>query len=143
VTNFRRFRFSLVTLLIATAWSAVVVWINITPLGHTHSSYNGQDFEGHHYGWPYTYGWTGHEHPDNPHLRYGWDGRMLPPSPNHEESSIRIVSYPNLPADAAAGVLLVVVLTWGSNQLLRRVGARLRRHTVSCLNKQASDSQVE
>jgi hypothetical protein len=124
VTKFLRFRFSLATLLLATAWSAVMVWINIMPR-LVDPDYLPGEFLPRlvQYGWPWCYAWT-------------FAVCRLP------------VQLPNLPVelpdlgarlywsgwsftgDAGVGLLLVVVLTWASSQLLRRVTARLRRRTA-------------
>lgn len=124
-----RFRFSLMTLLIAMAWSAVVVWVNVTPrfVGFSHVNYgdNGLPPESWRipgvaeYGWPWTYG-----------LCYGFfdSPHDLP------RLQAEIVSgYLALAGDATVGLLLIVVLTWTSSLLLRRVADRLRRAVaISC-----------
>jgi hypothetical protein len=131
VTHFLRFRFSLRTLLIAMAWSAVVVWMNVTPRLDDPNYLPGEFFpRAVHYGWPWCYAWiftVGRLPVQLPRLesRWPWSGWSLT-------------------GDVAVGVLLVVVLTWGSNQLLRRVGARLQRRSAAKPGEQqALDSRLE
>jgi hypothetical protein len=121
-----RFRFSLLTLLLAMAWSAVVVWMNtlvrVEGLGLQVGSRRWTDSAG----WPLRYAEDIYLEGDRPFLFY--TGRW----------------YAALVADSAIGILLVVVLTWVSNQLLRRVGARLRRRSAAKLGEQqVLDSRVE
>jgi hypothetical protein len=120
VTKFLRFRFSLTTLLLAVAWSAVAVWINVTPRVTVAEASIVRprtviSFHLAHWGWPWDYADDLAEFlPDR-----------VPRCP-----ASGLTSYWALAGDAAVGVLLVVVLTWCSNQLLRRVGAKLRRRTA-------------
>lgn len=119
MTRLIRFRFSLATLLIATAWSAVMVWANVTPRSCVVTVE------------PLVWGEPilqpeRLEHPPMMFAHWGWPwdyaiGFWVPGCVPY------VRSYAALAADAGVGVLLVVVLTCGSNQLLRRVGARLRR----------------
>jgi hypothetical protein len=115
VTRFRGPRFSLLTLLLAMAWCAAVVWINTLPRV-TVSELPFPETSGQirvvYWGWPCPYRSGLADFP-----------RVLPP---------RLVSAWAwaLSADAAVGLLLVAALTWCSNQLLRRVGATLRRRTA-------------
>jgi hypothetical protein len=129
VTRLPRFRFSLMTLLLAITWSGVVAWMNVTPR-LDFSCFTNVEYEDNglppeswsapgaaEYGWPWAYGLCcGLFHPADelPRLQMGMIGR-----------------YRALAGDVAVGVLLVAVLTWGSSQLLRRVGARLRRRPAS------------
>jgi hypothetical protein len=111
VTRLIRFRFSLTTLLLAMAWCAAVVWINtlprVTVRERPFPETSGQ-IRFVYWGWPCPYR-SGLA--DFPHV--------LPP---------RLVSAWAwaLSADAAVSLLLVGVLTWCSNQLLRRVGRSCR-----------------
>jgi len=126
VTRLIRFRFSLATLLIAMAWSGVAVWVNVLPRfrGFSHANFgdNGLPPESWstpgaaEYGWPLTYG-----------LCYGF---FDSPHDLPRLQAEMISGYHALAGDVAVGLLLVVVLTWGSNQLRRRIGARLRRRTA-------------
>jgi hypothetical protein len=110
----------LATLLIAMAWSAVMVWLNTTPrvwhVSHwvqgTKSMTVVTDF-----GWPWHY-FRDIEFDRNPAL----DLLILhdPKQSNHWA----------LAADVAVGVLLVAVLTWASSQLLRGVTSSLRRNRL-------------
>jgi hypothetical protein len=120
VTRRLRFRFSLLTMLIAVAWSAVVVWVNLMPrIVHER-----------------VLDLRGNGFLDQYLIRWGW--------PFPYSDSIAFYLYPvselqpdtidrpwSLAGDIAVGLLLVVVLTWASNQLLRRVGARLRRRKAA------------
>jgi hypothetical protein len=122
VTRRLRFRFSLMTTLIAVAWSAVVVWGNLIPrFGETWYPLTRPsigpclDVA---YGLPWKYVETC--------LPRDYDWSLL----SRDEPS-RIDSYAALSGDIAVGLLLVVVLTWGSNQLLRRLGRRLRRRIAA------------
>jgi hypothetical protein len=129
VIRFLRFRFTLMTLLLAIAWSAAAMRINVTSLEEHFPSMPNQwgDIRG-----PSTFRY------------YGWPFICYASEDVIGRTTRRYYDYWKLAGDAAVGVLLVVVLTWGSNQLFCRVGARLRRCTVSCLNKQQpADSQVE
>jgi hypothetical protein len=120
VARFIRLQFSLATLLIAMAWSAVMVWLNTTPrvwhVSHwvqgTKSMTVVTDF-----GWPWHY-FRDTEFDRNPAL----DLLILhdPKQSNHWA----------LVGDVAVGVLLVVAATWASRQLLRRVTSWLRRRCV-------------
>jgi hypothetical protein len=103
VARFVRPQFSLATLLIAMAWSAAVVLVNVEPRIRHWSDWAT-------YGWPSDYAWQVQEF-------------AVP----HRFHPGEIISYRALAVDAAVGVLLVAVLTWGSTQLLRRVTSRLRR----------------
>jgi hypothetical protein len=106
----------LATLLIAMAWSAVMVWMNTTPrLTAAEPPFvrpRGMYFHLANWGWPFKYTDTTAE---------------LLPEPRPRFPPFGITRPWALAGDVLVGVLLVVVLTWGSNQLLRRVGARLRR----------------
>ncbi len=136
MARFARPQFSLVTLLIAMAWSAGVVWVNVTPR-LDFNSFSNVEYEDNgfppesrsipgtvEYGWPWTFGSCyGLFHPtdDLPRLQMEMIGR-----------------YRELAVDIAVGLLLVVVLTWASNQLLRRVEARLRRRPPLLLEETQS-----
>jgi hypothetical protein len=132
MARFARPQFSLATLLIAMAWSAVVVWLGIEPrfVGFSHVNFgdNGLPPESWRipgaaaYGLPWTYG-----------LCYGFfDSPLDLPRLQAE----MICDYRALTGDITVGVLLIAVLTWGSSHLLRRVGARLRRRSASKLGEQ-------
>jgi hypothetical protein len=125
VTRFVRPQFSLATLLIAMAWSGVAVRVNTTPyiLEHWHYAtsanvvqvdYSKSEnvFGPFGYGWPWRFAWASHFYKlsDSDRFRPYW-----------------MWSCGRLVGDAAVGVLLVAVLTWGSTQLLRRVTSRFRR----------------
>jgi hypothetical protein len=128
VARFIRPQFSLATLLIAMAWSAVAVWMNTTPYllerwDHPSTSANVIHVD---YsksknvtrpfgcGWPWTFAWA------STFYRLSGSDRFRP---------YMWWNYGRLVGDAAAGVLLVAVLTWTSSLLLRRIGSRLRRGT--------------
>ena len=110
MARFIRPQFSLATLLIAMAWSGVAVWVNITP-GVTRSRV-GLHASVVEVGWPWTYAWC---------LRYSED----PIAP--QRRIIKAIGSWPIVSNAAVGVLLVVVLTWASSQLLRRVTSRFQR----------------
>ena len=105
-----RFRFSLGMLLIAMAWSAVVVWpntrLNELPIGTTTEQMKLRLTE---LGWPWKY------------------SMLVADSNGVTYRSLIAADYWTMAADAAFGILLVVMLTWATSLLLRRVTARLRR----------------
>jgi hypothetical protein len=118
VTRRIRFRFSLATLLLAVSWFAGAVWMNVTPrvdLVHI-PDHSALRILCTCHGWPWT-------------LHYGYD--FLAPSGHLPLIPSGVWRCWALAGDIAVGLLLVVVLTWGSNQLLRRVGARLRRRSAA------------
>jgi hypothetical protein len=115
----RRFQFSLLTLLLAVAWSAVVMWMNVMPrvtvAERPHASlprtvcyldvYLAQ------WGVPFQYAEEfALVSPD-----------QLPRYPRHD-----LINFWALAGDLASGLLLVVALTWGSNQLRRLRLSRVR-----------------
>ena len=111
-------QFSLATLLIAMAWSAVVLWLNTTP-HQREPSFPVVLFPKvfSQYGWPWICLWTIREFQslvDFSRLNLG--------EPLHSGWY-----HWSLLGDIAVGLLLVVVLTWISSLLLRRVISRLRR----------------
>lgn len=119
-----RFCFSL-TLLLAVAWSAVVVWMNVTPRV-TFEEYSFLNAPGRmeigevrylNWGWPYRY------------QSRCTDALEVPP-PGLDRWA--------LSADAGVGLLFVIASTWGSKQLLRRVEARLRRRPALLLEETQS-----
>lgn len=110
MARFIRPQFSLATLLIAMAWSGVAVWMNTTP-GVTRSRV-GLHVSVVEVGWPWTHAWC---------LRYSED----PIAP--QRHIIKVIGSWPIVSNAAVGVLLVVVLTWASSLVLRRVTSRLRR----------------
>jgi hypothetical protein len=118
VARFIRPQFSLATLLIAMAWSGVAVWVNITPRVRSEEIINIIDLPGVRFqyydarwGWPCYYAGDS-----------STDRTSLSQLPTHGR-----IHYRAMLLDAVVGVLLVVVLTWASSQLLRRVTSRLRR----------------
>lgn len=121
MARFIRPQFSLATLLIAMAWSGVVVWINIKPHAIvarrlTQLAPTEEFFLEAECGCPFC------------HLtKIG-----ISSSPDRFEAGFTDVSwhYWALAADVAVGVLLVVVLAWASSQLLRRVTSRRRRRRI-------------
>jgi hypothetical protein len=120
VPRFARPQFSLATLLIAMAWSAVVVWINTLPRVTL------REFPGPGISATPTpsklVGW----HPSYiPLVTWGWPCGYRTTILNFRPP--RTVSAGALFTDAGVGLLLVVVLTWTSSLLLRRAGSRLRR----------------
>jgi hypothetical protein len=124
-------QFSLATLVLAMAWSAVVVWLNVTPRLDFPNYVPGDLRIGKvECGWPLGYAWIFATDPlppqlPGPELRWYWSGWSLT-------------------GDFVVGALLVVVLTWASNLLLRRVGARLQRRSAAKLGEQqALNSQAE
>jgi hypothetical protein len=106
MTRPTRFRFSLSTLLLAVVWSAVVVWLNTTAGEVRVDDPNapfGPGYRWLHYGWP---------------LAYAWDVCPINVPPN----GVHFAWYSwALVGDAAVGVLMVAVLTWGSRFVVRRV----------------------
>ena len=136
MARFAQPQFSLATLLIAMAWSAGVVWVNVTPR-RDFNSFSNVEYEDNgfppesrsipgaaEYGWPWTFGSCyGLFHPTDelPRLQMEMIGR-----------------YRELAGDAGVGLLLVVVLTWISSLLLRRVTARLRRRPALLLEETQS-----
>ncbi len=114
----RRFQFSLRKLMLAVAWSAVVMSVNLIPrFGETAYPLTRPSIGptlAVAYGLPWKYVET--YHPRD----YDWS--LL----SRDEPS-RVDSYPALSGDIAVGLLLVAVLTWASSLLLRRVTSRLRR----------------
>ena len=112
MTRLAHFRFSLGTLLLAVAWSAVVVWLNITAGEVQVDDPNapfGPGYRWLHYGWPWTYAWDVcrlHVPPNGVHFAwYSWV----------------------LVLDTVVGILIVAVLTWASGYLSRRVKHVYRR----------------
>ena len=102
MTRLIRFRFSLATLLIATAWSAVMVWMNVTPrvtfvklMYATHSDVGYYDAR---WGWPCDYA-----------AYRAFERFLLPRLPSRGEFYRHAMLL-----DAVFGVLLVVGLTWAS-----------------------------
>jgi hypothetical protein len=117
-----RFRFSLATLLITMAWSAVVVWINVTP----RFALERLSVVGRH----------GHDQIGVYLIRWGWpfpyaNSFVFWPVPLSDFPPGGIEAYWAFAGDVAVGVLLVAALTWGSNQLLRRVGTKLWRRKAA------------
>jgi hypothetical protein len=122
-----RCRFSLATLLVAVMWSAVVLWLDTSP-GEVPGKINeafGPGYRWLHYGWPFTYAW------------YVTRLRVTPTGLPFAWHSWALV------ADVAIGLLFVVVLTWTSSLLLRRITARLRRRSTAKLGEQQLDSRAE
>lgn len=123
-----RFRFGLATLLIAMAWSAVAVWVNIRPRVVVWPELRPEGFAVAYYGWPWCY-------------------TFVPLSsaakvPRFGNVHVLPWGYRALAEDAAVGVVLVVLLSWASSQLLRRAGARLRRRSAAKrFEQQALDSR--
>ena len=122
MARFIRPQFSLATLLIAMAWSGVAVWVNITPrpvgcetwVDVSSPSKDVRLACGFAYGWPWEcYSVYMPLHPSE--IR----GPAFEPG-----------LYLNLPWNAAVGLVLVVVLTWISSLLLRRITAKLRRRAT-------------
>jgi hypothetical protein len=129
-----RFRFSLSTLLLAATWTAVVVWMNATPRRLTFEDY--VDPEGyprvHHYYNRYGFPWI--------YASEFFLGRRSRPIMQHGS---RTSDYSALAGDIALGLLLVVVLTAGSNRVLRRVEARTRHRPALLLREgQSQDSHA-
>jgi hypothetical protein len=119
LSHLARFRFSLLTLLLAVAWSAVAVRINVTPR---------VTFEEYSFSYPNASGRI--EFGELRYLNWGWPCRY-----RSRCTDVREIPPPDLDrwalsADAGVGLLLVVVLTWTSDKLLRRVTARLRPRTT-------------
>jgi hypothetical protein len=121
----------LATLLIAMAWSGVVVWLNtrshvtrplqqiILPADNLERP---DDFMVvNDFGWPWDYTTFIDSYPVSPR------SARLRSQSNFENLGW---SRWNLAGDAVVGVILVVVLTWASSQLLRRVTSRLRRNRL-------------
>lgn len=106
-------QFSLATLLIAMAWSAVMVWVNVTP--HVTRYRVGIHASVVEIGWPWTYAWC---------LQTSEDA-IAP-----QRRIIKVIGSWPIVSNAVVGVLLVAVLTWASSLLLRRVAARLRRRVT-------------
>ncbi|MCY2987007.1 MAG: hypothetical protein NTY19_03955 [Planctomycetota bacterium] len=127
-------QFSLATLLIAMAWSAGVVWVNVTPR-LDFSCFSNVEYEDNgfpseprsipgavEYGWPWTFA-----------LCYG----LFHPTDELPRRQMGMIGgYRELAGDFAVGVLLVSVLTWGSSHLLQHVESRLRRRSASKLGEQ-------
>ncbi|MCY2987006.1 MAG: hypothetical protein NTY19_03950 [Planctomycetota bacterium] len=110
-----RFQFSLATLLIAMAWSGVAVWMNTREhVERLHiPDHDALKLCNVYRGWPWAY------------TRAVGDVGLGGDRPGNAEN---VGWWPwKLAGDAVVGVLFVAMLTWGSSQLLRRVGARLRR----------------
>ena len=115
MTKLPRFRFSLATMLLMMAWSAVVVWINITPC----VAYRDQPTETlelltAYFGWPWAYALK--------IVLVGIGGERPP------IDQVDVTWWPwALAGDAVVGVLLVAMLTWGSGFVVRRVKHVFRR----------------
>jgi hypothetical protein len=113
VTRFVRFRFSLATLLLVLTLSAVVLWLN-TRSQVTHGEIALTDLQ------------TGTQTVGNASLGWPWCFAVFFSMSTSEIEQVEF-SYSALAYDAVVALLLIVVLTWASNQLLRRVTSRLRR----------------
>ena len=99
-------KWTISTLLIVVAWSSVVIWLNCTPRVYIHTAVDPVNPGGLEYGYPWTYG-----------VQDGWSSPwgLITVRPSH------IFSYWRLAGNAVVGLLAVVVLTWGSGYLLRRI----------------------
>lgn len=107
----RWLQFSLRTMLIVVAWSAVVVWMNTTP----HYSEDSRWLSRVKFGWPWTYDsgyhFSAKSFYSDPRNRYSFPELPLYKSDN----------YWALVSDVAVGVLLVTALTVASEGAFRRV----------------------
>ncbi len=125
-----RFRFSLATLLLLVAWSAVALWMNVTPRVSSHQVAAGT----------WVFGVEVSEAFERHVARWGWPCCYAADSSFERASLSRLpprgqIDYRALFLDIAVGVLLIGALTWGSSQVLRRVGVRLRRRSALLLGK--------
>jgi hypothetical protein len=131
-----RLQFSLATLLLLVTWSAALLSMNVLPRVSLYKvAAGGMDF-----------GFEVSEDFERHVARWGWPCRYAVDSSLERASLSRLpphgqIDYRALFLDTAVGVLIVAALTWATNQLLRRVGARLRRRSAA--KEQALDSPAE
>jgi hypothetical protein len=107
----RWLQFSLRTLLIVVAWSAVVVWMNTTP----HYSEASTSSSRVTFGWPWTYN-LGYRFSSESFYSDARNRYTVPKLPLYKR-----VNYWAVVADVAVGVLLVTALTAASEGVFRRV----------------------
>ena len=115
VTGSVRFRFRLATLLLLVAWSAVALWLNVTPRVSSYEVAADTFF----------FGVKGNDAFERHVARWGWPCCYAGDSSSQRASLSRLppdgqIDYRALFLDTAVGVLLVAALTWGSSQVLRR-----------------------
>jgi len=125
-----RFRFSLATLLLLAAWSGVALWMNVMPRVSSYEVAAGTFF----------FGVKANDAFERHVARWGWPCCYVGDSSSERASLSRLpprgqIDYRALFLDIAVGVLLIGALTWGSSQVLRRVGVRLRRRSALLLGK--------
>jgi len=116
VTTQPRFRFRLGILLLAVAWSVIVVWLNVTPLQINTTPFKifeAYDFQ--RYGWPFVYLGRPDVRGQHPAKADVWDSQALA-------------------KDAIVGIVLVVVVTRASADLLRCV-----KHVFHRVQQSTSD----
>lgn len=110
------------TILLIVGWSAVVIWLNVTPRFGRYCLL--ARLASVHYGYPWdciVAGWDSDSAPPYTSNRFGWARTPVFPKPSEHQ-----VHYWPLAGNMAIGLLAVAVLTFASRYLVRAIVAGLR-----------------